>query len=79
MPHVSDRIREIVSLHLDVPMDRVTDSAAFIADLGADSLDTIELVMAFEDTFGCEIPDEVAESFVTVGDARRFIESKIGN
>ena len=54
--------------------DKVTDSASFIEDLGADSLDTVELVMAFEEEFGIEIPDDAAESIVTVGDAVKFID-----
>jgi acyl carrier protein len=74
MDNISDRIRTIVSRHLDVAPEKVTDRARFMEDLGADSLDTIELMMAFEDEFGCEIPDEIAETIVTVGDARAFLE-----
>ena len=54
--------------------DKVTDAASFIDDLGADSLDTVELVMAFEEEFGCEIPDDAAETILTVGDAVKFLE-----
>ena len=53
---------------------QVTDTASFIEDLGADSLDTVELVMAFEEEFGIEIPDDAAESIVTVGDAVKYID-----
>ena len=60
--------------HLGVEADKVTESASFIDDLGADSLDTVELVMAFEEEFGCEIPDDAAETILTVGDAVKFLE-----
>jgi acyl carrier protein len=60
--------------HLGVDEDKVTDSASFIDDLGADSLDTVELVMAFEEEFGIEIPDDAAEKILTVKDAVDFIE-----
>jgi acyl carrier protein len=76
MEMVIDRIKKIVSSYLDVAPERVTDSSRFIEDLGADSLDTIELTMALEDEFGCEIPDEIAEKMTTVGDIRNFIEGK---
>ena len=59
---------------LGVEADKVTDNASFIDDLGADSLDTVELVMAFEEEFGCEIPDDAAEQIQTVGDAVKFLE-----
>jgi acyl carrier protein len=62
--------------HLGVEPDKVTEAASFIDDLGADSLDTVELVMAFEEEFGVEIPDDAAESIVTVGDAVKFIKEK---
>ena len=61
--------------HLGVDADKVTASASFIEDLGADSLDTVELVMAFEEEFGIEIPDDAAESILSVGDAISFIDS----
>jgi acyl carrier protein len=60
--------------HLNVDPEKVTDGASFIEDLGADSLDTVELVMAFEEEFSIEIPDDAAESIVTVGDAIKFID-----
>ena len=60
--------------HLGVDAEKVVDNADFIDDLGADSLDRVELVMAFEEEFGVEIPDDAAESIVTVGDAVRFVE-----
>ena len=62
--------------HLGVEADKVVDGANFIEDLGADSLDTVELVMAFEEEFGVEIPDDAAETIVTVGDAVKFLSSK---
>ena len=62
--------------HLGVENDKVVESASFIDDLGADSLDTVELVMAFEEEFGVEIPDDAAETIQTVGDAVKFLQSK---
>ena len=59
---------------IGVEPDKVVDAASFIDDLGADSLDTVELVMAFEEEFGCEIPDDAAETILTVGDATKFLE-----
>ncbi len=61
MTDVANRVKKIVAEHLGVEESKVTDNASFIDDLGADSLDTVELVMAFEEEFGCEIPDEAAE------------------
>ncbi len=75
MTDVSDRVKKIVVEHLGVDESKVTESASFIDDLGADSLDTVELVMAFEEEFNCEIPDEAAEKIVTVKDAIQFIET----
>ena len=72
--NISERVKKIVVEHLGVEADKVTDNASFIDDLGADSLDTVELVMAFEEEFGCEIPDDAAEIIQTVGDAIRFLE-----
>ncbi|MBJ65055.1 MAG: acyl carrier protein [Rhodobiaceae bacterium] len=69
------KVQAIVVEHLGVENDKVTESASFIDDLGADSLDTVELVMAFEEEFGIEIPDDAAESIQTVGDAVNFINS----
>ncbi len=71
---ISDRVKKIVVEHLGVEEDKVGESASFIDDLGADSLDTVELVMAFEEEFGCEIPDDAAEKIVTVKDAVDFIQ-----
>ncbi|HUC60547.1 MAG TPA: acyl carrier protein [Alphaproteobacteria bacterium] len=75
MTDVSERVKKIVVEHLGVDENKVTESASFIDDLGADSLDTVELVMAFEEEFNCEIPDEAAEKIVTVKDAIQFIET----
>jgi len=69
------KVQAIVVEHLGVDSEKVTESASFIDDLGADSLDTVELVMAFEEEFGIEIPDDAAENILTVGDAINFIDS----
>ncbi len=74
MSDVAERIKKIVIQHLDVDPDKVTDNASFIDDLGADSLDSVEIVMAFEEEFDVEIPDDAAETIQTVGDAIRFVE-----
>jgi acyl carrier protein len=74
MTDISERVKKIVVEHLGVEPDKVTEGASFIDDLGADSLDTVELVMAFEEEFGCEIPDDAAETILTVGDAIKFLE-----
>src|ERR1700722_2021344 len=74
MSDTAERVKKIVVEHLNVDADKVTDTASFIEDLGADSLDTVELVMAFEEEFGIEIPDDAAESIVTVGDAVKYID-----
>ena len=73
---VSNKVKKMVSDHLGVDETKVTDESSFIDDLGADSLDTVELVMAFEEEFGSEISDSDAEKILTVGDAIKFIESK---
>ncbi len=73
---VAGRVRAIIAEQLGVKLEEVTDSASFIEDLGADSLDTVELVMALEEEFGIEIPDEDAEKMGSVGDAIKYIESK---
>jgi acyl carrier protein len=70
-----DKVKEIIIERLSVDEKDVTQEASFIDDLGADSLDTVELVMALEEEFGMEIPDEEAEKIVTVGDAVKYIES----
>ena len=74
MSDTAERVKKIVVEHLNVDAAKDTDNASFIEDLGADSLDTVELVMAFEEEFGIEIPDDAAESIVTVGDAVKFID-----
>lgn len=74
MSNVNERVKKIVIEHLGVDAAKVTDNASFIEDLGADSLDTVELVMAFEEEFGIEIPDDAAEKIQTVKDAIAFIQ-----
>ena len=71
---VSDKVKSIIVEQLGVDEEEVTPDASFVDDLGADSLDTVELVMAFEEEFGCEIPDDAAEQIQTVGDAVKFLE-----
>ena len=73
---ISDKVKKMVADHLGVDETKVVDEANFIDDLGADSLDTVELVMAFEEEFGSEISDSEAEKILTVGDAIKFIESR---
>ena len=74
---IAERVKKIVVEHLGVDDSKVSESASFIDDLGADSLDTVELVMAFEEEFGCEIPDDAAEKIVTVKDAVAFIQEHV--
>ncbi|MEI6425681.1 MAG: acyl carrier protein, partial [Lentisphaerota bacterium] len=74
MASVADKVKEIVVQQLGVSPDQVTPEAKFIEDLGADSLDQVELVMALEEEFGADIPDEDAEKLTTVGDAIRYVE-----
>ena len=74
MSDVADRVKKIVVEHLGVDEDKVVEGASFIDDLGADSLDTVELVMAFEEEFSVEIPDDAAEKIQTFGDAVNFIK-----
>ena len=76
MSEVADRVKKIVVEHLGGEESKVTEGTSFIDDLGADSLDTVELVMAFEEEFGCEIPDEEAEKIQTIKDAITFIDSQ---
>ena len=76
MSDIAARVKKIVIEHLGVDADKVIESANFIDELGADSLDTVELVMAFEEEFGSEISDSEAEKILTVGDAVKFIEGK---
>lgn len=77
MSDTADRVKKIVIEHLGVEESKVTDNASFIEDLGADSLDTVELVMAFEEEFSCEIPDDAAEKIQTVKDAITFIDANV--
>ncbi len=76
---VEEKVREIVSKQLGVDQDKVTSEASFMDDLGADSLDTVELVMAFEEAFSIEIPDEDAEKILKIQDAVNYIKGKSGN
>ena len=76
MSDIQDQVIKIVIDHLGIDESKVTPNSKFIDDLGADSLDTVELVMAFEEEFGSEISDSEAEKILTVGDAIKFIESK---
>ena len=75
MSEIADRVSKIVVEHLGVEADKVVLDASFIDDLGADSLDTVELVMAFEEEFGIEIPDDAAETIQSFGDAVKFISA----
>ena len=79
MSDVAERVKKIVIEHLGVEAEKVTEDASFIDDLGADSLDTVELVMAFEEEFGVEIPDDAAEKILTVRDAISFIQENGGD
>ena len=74
---VAERVKKIVVEHLGVDEAKVSENAKFIDDLGADSLDTVELVMAFEEEFSCEIPDDAAEKIVTVKDAVDYISNEV--
>ena len=76
MSDIENRVKKIVVEHLGIDEGKVVETASFIDDLGADSLDTVELVMAFEEEFGSEISDSDAEKILTVGDAVKFIENK---
>ena len=77
MSSIEERVKKIVVEQLGVKEEEVTTSASFVDDLGADSLDTVELVMAFEEEFDVEIPDDAAEHIQTVGDAVKFIDEKL--
>jgi acyl carrier protein len=75
MSETAAKIKKIVAEHLGVDEAKITDTSAFVDDLGADSLDQVELVMAFEEAFGIEIPDDAAEKIVTVQDAVSYVDS----
>ena len=74
MSNIEERVKKIVAEQLGVKEDEVSNASSFVDDLGADSLDTVELVMAFEEEFSVEIPDDAAESIETVGDAIKFVQ-----
>ncbi|MEJ2720072.1 MAG: acyl carrier protein [bacterium] len=78
MSNVEEKVKKIIEEKLSVNADQITVDARFAEDLKADSLDTVELVMALEDEFGLDIPDEEADKIKTVGDAIKYIESKQG-
>ena len=74
MSDVGERVKKIVVEQLRIEPDRVVEDASFVDDLGADSIDSVELVMAFEEEFGCDIHDDAAETIITVGDATKFLK-----
>ncbi|MBI2095368.1 MAG: acyl carrier protein [Candidatus Omnitrophica bacterium] len=76
MAEIGQKVRAIIAEQLGVKVEEVTDAASFVDDLGADSLDTVELVMALEEEFNIEIPDEDAEKMTSVGEAVRYVEEK---
>jgi acyl carrier protein len=78
MSSIEDKVKDIIAEELGVERDKLTDDASFMEDLGADSLDQVELVMAFEKEFDIDIPDEEAEKLRTVGDALRYLHEKQG-
>jgi acyl carrier protein len=73
---IKEKVKKIIAEHLDVDEVKITDNAHFVDDLGADSLDQVELVMHFEDEFGCEIPDEVAEKITNLAEAVQYIKDQ---
>jgi acyl carrier protein len=75
MSNISERVKGIIAKHLGIDRDKVTEDANFIDDLGADSLDAVELAMSFEDEFHCEIPEEEADNMFAVGDVIKFLET----
>jgi len=75
---IEERIKEIIADQLGVEVEKITPEAKFVDDLGADSLDVVELIMAFEEEFGIEIPDEDAEKIQTVGDVINYLKEKVG-
>jgi acyl carrier protein len=78
MSQLEEKVKNIIAEELGVERDKLTESASFMEDLGADSLDTVELVMAFEKEFDIDIPDEEAENLRTVGDALKYLHEKMG-
>jgi acyl carrier protein len=78
MSGIEDKVKDIIAEELGVEREKLTDSASFMEDLGADSLDQVELVMAFEKEFDIDIPDEEAEKLRTVGDALKYLHEKMG-
>ena len=76
--NLEDRVKEIIAEQLGVEKEKITPESKFIEDLGADSLDVVELIMAFEEEFGIEIPDEDAEKIQTVGDVIKYLQEKVG-
>lgn len=79
MNQLEEKVKDIIVEELGVERDKLTESASFMEDLGADSLDTVELVMAFEKEFDIDIPDEEAEKLRTVGDALKYLHEKMGD
>jgi acyl carrier protein len=79
MNQLEEKLKDIIVEELGVERDKLTDGASFMEDLGADSLDTVELVMAFEKEFDIDIPDEEAEKLRTVGDAMKYLHEKMGS
>jgi acyl carrier protein len=79
MKQLEEKVKDIIVEELGVERDKLTDGASFMEDLGADSLDTVELVMAFEKEFDIDIPDEEAEKLRTVGDAMKYLHEKKGS
>lgn len=78
MSDIIEKVKDIIVEELGVEREKLTDTASFMEDLGADSLDTVELVMAFEKEFDIDIPDEEAEKLRTVGDALKYLNEKLG-
>ncbi|MFN0179835.1 MAG: acyl carrier protein [Gemmatimonadales bacterium] len=79
MSDMVEKVKDIIAEELGVEREKLTDGASFMEDLGADSLDTVELVMAFEKEFDIDIPDEEAEKLKTVGDALKYLQTKMGS
>lgn len=79
MSGIGEKVKGVIAEQLGVKLEEVTDQAKFVDDLGADSLDTVELVMALEEEYGVEIPDEDAEKLTTVGEAIKYIEEKVAS